>query len=60
MLLAHAVLTFTWERARVCTAKPEGETKTGAEIKLVETKPEGNTKMGVEAVVQGNAQGKAK
>eukprot|EP00957_Ditylum_brightwellii_P201757 15327094-Ditylum_brightwellii.AAC.1 len=44
----------------MCTAKPEGEIKTGVEIKLVETKPEGKTKMGVETVVQGNAHGKAK
>eukprot|EP00957_Ditylum_brightwellii_P204648 15340261-Ditylum_brightwellii.AAC.1 len=44
----------------MCTAQPEGETKTGVEIKLVETKPEGKSKMGVETVVQGNVQGKAK
>eukprot|EP00957_Ditylum_brightwellii_P049602 3762746-Ditylum_brightwellii.AAC.1 len=59
-MLAHSELTVTRERARMWTAKFEGGTKTGVEIKLVEMKPEGKIKMGVEAVVQGNAQGKAK
>eukprot|EP00957_Ditylum_brightwellii_P073542 5587687-Ditylum_brightwellii.AAC.1 len=44
----------------MCNTKPEGETKSGAEITLMEIKPEGKTKMGVETVMQGNAQGKAK